>query len=391
MAKQQRWRRGGTADAPPPDEPVEARPATAGTAASEDDDGVVEARPRTGGTPAGKAPAKPVVRAPATKSATTSAATSSDQSARATTTATAPTGKPAKAPAAADTSTDTGTSTSTDTGTTEATAPTRTPTTDREPAAAEPTAVAPADAAPSAAGRLRLSVLDSAPVTLLLAAHPRQALLTALALGVAALAAGRPTREAAVVAATVLVGQTILGWHNDIVDRDRDARHQLPHKPVAEGRLETGSVWYAIVVAVLLVVPLSISTGVTAGTCYLLALAVGLLGNVVLRRGALSWVPWAASFALYPAYLSYGGWGGSAEGAAPEVPIVVLAALLGVGVHFVRSVWGLVPDDADGWSHLPLVLGRRLGATRLLVVSGVWTAAVVALLAIVGSSTGLRQ
>ena len=25
---------------------------------------------------------------------------------------------------------------------------------------------------------------------------------------------------------TVLVGQTILGWHNDIVDRDRDARHR---------------------------------------------------------------------------------------------------------------------------------------------------------------------
>ncbi|WP_134766841.1 UbiA family prenyltransferase [Nocardioides sp. 1609] len=399
MAKQQRWRRGGTTDAQPPGEPVEAQPATARTTSSEDDDGVVEARPRTGATSVGKTPAEPAGRAPTETPGKAADQAPGKAPGKEPTTAAERAGRLSKPRAAGGSGPDT----DTDTGTTEATAPIRTgpdaePTTTATPA---PTAAATADAAtadattadatPSGAGRLRLSILDSAPVTLLLAAHPRQALLTASAMGAGALAAGRPAREAAVVAATVLVGQTILGWHNDIVDRDRDARHQVARKPVAEGRLETGSVWYAIVVAVLLVVPLSISTGVTAGTCYLLALAIGLLGNVVLRRGKLSWVSWAASFALYPAYLAYGGWGGSAEGAPPEVPIVVLAALLGVGVHFVRSVWGLVPDDADGWSHLPLVLGRRLGATRLLVLSGVWTAAVVALVAIVGSSTGLRQ
>ncbi len=47
--------------------------------------------------------------------------------------------------------------------------------------------------------------------------------------------------------------------------------------------------------------------------------------------------------------------------------MVVLAALLGVGVHLLRSIWGLVADDEDGWTYLPLRLGRRLGATRLLV------------------------
>lgn len=268
----------------------------------------------------------------------------------------------------------------------------------REPgSAAEPDQEVDADAgaeqtvARTATSRLRLSILDSTPVVLFMAAHPRQAVLTAVGLGSAALVAGRPLREAAVVAATVLVGQTVLGWHNDIVDRERDARHGTARKPVAEGRIDVGSVWYAIVIAVLLVVPLSISTGVTAGTLYLGSLALGLLGNVALRQGRFSFLPWAASYALFPAYLSFGGWGGGAEGDPPQIAMTVLAALLGVGVHFLRSIWGLVADDADGWTYLPLQLGRRLGATRLLILSASYTAVVLAVMAILGGTIGLRQ
>ncbi len=253
---------------------------------------------------------------------------------------------------------------------------------------ADPDAVDP-DAGPL--GRVRRTVAESGAVALFWAAHPKQAVLTALGLACAALVAGRPLREASVIALTVLVGQTILGWHNDLVDRDRDAIHQTPRKPLAEGRLDTGSVWYALTIALLLVIPLSISTGVTAGTLYLLSLIIGIVGNVALRRGRFSWVPWAAAFALYPAYLSYGGWGGGAQGDAPQVAMTILAALLGIGVHFLRSIWGLVADDAEGWTYLPLVLGRRLGASRLLMVSAAYTAVVLALMLVVGATVGLRQ
>ena len=71
--------------------------------------------------------------------------------------------------------------------------------------------------------------------------------------------------------------------------------------------------------------------------------------------------------------------------------MVVAAALLGVGVHFLRAIWGLVEDDQDGWTYLPLVLGRRLGATRLLVVSATFAGVVVAVLVVIGSTVGLRQ
>ncbi|MFB9312381.1 UbiA family prenyltransferase [Nocardioides plantarum] len=243
----------------------------------------------------------------------------------------------------------------------------------------------------STTARLRLSVLDSTPVLLLQATHPRQALATGAGLAVVALAAGRDPREAAVVAATAVVGQAVLGWHNDLVDRAVDDRHDVPHKPVADGRLDPGTTWYALVIALLLVVPLSISTGVTAGLYYLAALVVGLSGNVALRRGRLSWVSWATQFALYAPYVALGGWGGDAQGDPPEVAMVVLFALLGVGVHVLRAIWGLVADDAEGWSTLPLVLGRRLGAARLLVVTAAYLGVVVAAMVVVGATVGLRQ
>jgi hypothetical protein len=239
--------------------------------------------------------------------------------------------------------------------------------------------------------RPSLSIRDAWPLLLLRAAHPKQAVVTALALAAAATIAGRPGREVAVVLATVLVGQTILGWHNDLVDRRRDARHQVAGKPIAEGKLDPSTAWFALTCAVLIVVPLSIATGVTAGSCYLLSLATGMLGNVVLRQGVLSWLTWVISFALYPAYLSYGGWGGTAEGSAPTAAMTVLAGALGLGVHFLRAIWGLVADNEDGWTYLPLKLGLRVGATKLLALASTYIVLVLAAMGVVGSSIGLTQ
>ena len=230
------------------------------------------------------------------------------------------------------------------------------------------------------------------PVLLLRAAHPRQAIVTAASLAVAGALAGRSTREVLLIFATVLVGQAILGWFNDLVDRKKDARHDVPGKPVADGRLDPGTVWFVMAIAVFVVVPLSVANGVVAGSAYLLSLAIGLIGQWVwLRKRFFSWVPWAAAFALYPAFLSYGGWGGQYRGDPPEIVVTVLAALLGIGVHFLRALWGLVPDNAEGWSYLPLKLGLRLGASRLLWVSTIYTVGVLVALAFAATNVGLSQ
>ena len=259
----------------------------------------------------------------------------------------------------------------------------------REPATAP--AATPTPAPAPVTPRTRRTWRQAGPLLVLRAAHPKQAFLTAAGVAAAAALAGRPTRELGLVFLTVLVGQAIVGWHNDLVDRARDAANEVPGKPVAEGLLEPGTVWFAIACAALLVVPLSIANGVAAGIAYLLVVAVSLVGTVIFRKGRLSWLPWAVSYGLYPAFLSYGGWGGAAEGNPPEISITVLAALLGVCVHFLRALPGLVTDNRDGYRHLPLRVALRTGAPRLLWITIVVTVLVVAALLVTGSVVGLAQ
>ncbi len=266
------------------------------------------------------------------------------------------------------------------------------PTTD-EPSTTAPeeeAAPRPARTAPGRGGGFEAR--ESMPLLLLQSSHPKQAVVTALAVGLVALLSGRPPEETGVVVATVLLGQMVLGWHNDLVDRQRDRAHATAGKPIADGRLSTANAWTTLIIVALVVVPLAITTGITAGLFYLGGyLAVGMLGNVLFRTGPLSFWSWAVSFGMLPAYLSYGGWGGQAEGAPPETAIVVLAALLGVGVHVLRSLWGLVADHEDGWTYLPLRLALRIGASRLLVLTSLYLGAVVVGLIYAGARVGLSQ
>lgn len=240
---------------------------------------------------------------------------------------------------------------------------------------------------PVASGRLgRLT-----PVQLVRAAHPRQALLTAAGLALAAVLSDRPAREVGLVAVTVLVGQALLGWDNDLVDEVADRADQRTAKPLVGGGLDRGTLGFWHACAVLLVVPLSLSSGINAGLAYLLSLAVGVLGNRLLRKGPLSWLPWAVAFALYPAYLSYGGWGGGADGHPPTVAITVAAAFLGIGVHVLVALRGLVDDNRAGRRHLPLRLALRVGAPRLLVLACLYCVVAAGAIAVVGGTVGLSQ
>ena len=231
--------------------------------------------------------------------------------------------------------------------------------------------------------------LSTTPALLLVrAAHPRRAVATAVVLAAAAAVAGRPLREVALVAATVLVGQAVLGWADDLTDRERDQRRS-PGKPLATGRLEPGTVWFALTCAVLLVVPLAVAHGRRAGATYLAVLVVAAVGDRFLHARVLSFVPWVVGFALYPAFLAYGGWNGVGATTPPTPVMVALAGALGLGVHVLLALPGLVDDHEEGERSLPMVLALRTGTPRLLLLAGVLTAAVVVAILIAGRTVGL--
>lgn len=225
-------------------------------------------------------------------------------------------------------------------------------------------------------------------VLLVRAAHPRQALATALLLAGAAAAAGRPLREVGLVGLTVLVGQSILGWGDDLADRAAD-RRQGRAKPLVGDRLDPGTVWFALTCAVLVVVPLSIAHGDRAGIAYLVAVVVALVGDRFLHARVVSFLPWMVSFALLPAFLAYGGWNGVGTTTPPTVAVVVLSALLGLGVHVLLALPGLVNDHAEGERSLPLLLALRVGTPRLLLLASVLVGAAAVAILVVGRTVGL--
>ena len=107
--------------------------------------------------------------------------------------------------------------------------------------------------------------------------------------------------------------------------------------------------------------------------------------------GWLSWLPYAVSFDLLPAFLSYGGLGGGMHGAPPTLAMTVLAALLGIGIHFLNVLPDLVEDKETGVRHLPLRIALRIGAPKLLWISTGYTVLVAAGIVIAALTVGVRQ
>lgn len=228
-------------------------------------------------------------------------------------------------------------------------------------------------------------------LSLVLASHPLYSL--AMTIGVAAAAAltGRSLAEVGLVAVTVLSGQLTVGWLDDVVDRNRDQQVGRLDKPVALGWIDPGTVTFSLSVVVLALVPLSVANGTYAGLAHLGAVLAAWLANTGIKRTVLSWLPLAVSFGLLPAFLSYGGLGGGMHGGPPTWAMTVLAALLGIGVHFLRALPELVEDNETGVRHLPLRIALRIGAPKLLWVSVTYTALVAAGIVVAGLTVGVRQ
>ncbi|WP_066588092.1 UbiA family prenyltransferase [Cellulomonas timonensis] len=172
------------------------------------------------------------------------------------------------------------------------------------------------------------------------------------------------------MAGAVLLGQLSVGWSNDWVDHARDLRVGRADKPLAVGSLRVDTVRAAALTALAACVPASWALGWQAGGLHLLAVASAWSYNVVLKRTAWSWAPFAVSFGLIPVFTALAVPGR----AAPPWWAVAAGALLGVGAHLVNVVPDLEDDAATGVRGLPHRLGARastvLAAVAMLVATG---------------------
>jgi 4-hydroxybenzoate polyprenyltransferase len=205
---------------------------------------------------------------------------------------------------------------------------------------------------------------------LLRACHPEPtAAVTAVSIALAA-AVGRGAAGTAAVGSAVLAGQLSVGWSNDYLDRRRDRRIGRADKPVAAGAVSPAAVRRAIAVAAVAVVPLSLLSGLFAGSLHLLAVASAWAYNLRLKATAASVLPYAVSFGLLPAFITAG---------LPGRPVVgwlvAAGALLGAGAHFANVLPDLDEDLRTGVRGLPHRIGagpsRAAAAILLLAASAV--------------------
>ncbi len=228
-------------------------------------------------------------------------------------------------------------------------------------------------------------------VSLLLTCHPLPAAAVTVALTSSAALTGRTAAGCVLVAATVFTGQLTIGWVNDVVDAERDRRTGRRDKPVALGWVEPRTVKVATAAMTLLVVPLSLANGTAAGLAHLGFVASGWAYDLQLKQTVLSWAPYVVGFGLLPAFVSYASPGSGVPGAPPTVELTVSVALLAFGVHFLNTLPDLEDDEAMGVRHLPLRVARRIGARRLLWISGAWTVASALAAATAALTTGVRR
>jgi len=201
------------------------------------------------------------------------------------------------------------------------------------------------------------------------ACHPEPtAAVTAVSAALAA-SVGRGVAGTVATAAAVLAGQLSVGWMNDYLDRDRDVRSGRGDKPVATGVLDPAVLRAATAVAAVAVVPLSLLSGLFAGSLHLLAVVSAWAYNLRLKATALSVLPYAASFGLLPAFITAG---------LPGRPVVgwlvAAGALLGAGAHFANVLPDIEDDLRTGVRGLPHRLGpgrSRVAAAVLLVAASV--------------------
>ncbi len=223
------------------------------------------------------------------------------------------------------------------------------------------------------------------------AVHPRQALAIAVVVGLLVALMGRPAREVLISAGAVLLAQLILGLVNDLLDADIDRISGATGKPIAEGIVPPGNASFAVAALLLIAIPMALQNGFAAGGYLLATLVVGYVHNRWLHHGALSWVGWSATFAMLAFFVTLGGWGQEADGATPVTSFVVWCAALGFVVHFLTALPDLVVDNQAQVRHLPLRVALHLGAPRLLIVTLVATAVVLAALVYTALSVGIAR
>jgi 4-hydroxybenzoate polyprenyltransferase len=187
------------------------------------------------------------------------------------------------------------------------------------------------------------------------ACHPLPAAAVTAVITVCGWALGWRGTELLGLALAVGVGQLSVGWSNDAIDADLDARSGRTSKPTVAGLVRPRELWVAAWCALVASALLSWAVaGGAGGSWYVLWLGAAWAYNLRLSRTSWSWLPYAVAFGSVPPLLTVG-----LDGSAPAPWMVVVFAVVGVAAHLANALPDLEDDAAAGAGGAAVALGAR--------------------------------
>ncbi len=207
---------------------------------------------------------------------------------------------------------------------------------------------------------------------LALSCHPIPTVaVTAMATALV-VAAHNSQRVCVIAAVAVLAGQLSIGWSNDLVDAERDAKVGRADKPIASGQLSRHIVTVALGSALLVTVTASLLLGWRAAAAQLTVVVSGLAYNAGLKSTVWSAVPYALAFGALPAVATLA----RPQPVWPTWWAMAAGAMVGVAAHFANVLPDLTEDRHTGVRGLPHRFGAPVSAVAAttLASGAVWLA-----------------
>lgn len=171
------------------------------------------------------------------------------------------------------------------------------------------------------------------------------------------------------IAATVLTGQLIVGWSNDLVDFTDDLLHERRNKPLVSGSISLSSLKWSCALAGVALLTLTIVGPLTGrfGLAHLLAVVSAIAYNFKLKATPLSFLPYAFSFGFLPVIIL------GATGQPSKFWMVLIGATFGIGVHLANVFKDIEDDRESGIYGMPQILGvkkSRIGCSLAFGTGG---------------------
>jgi 4-hydroxybenzoate polyprenyltransferase len=158
-----------------------------------------------------------------------------------------------------------------------------------------------------------------------------------------------------VIAFTVVTGQLIVGWSNDLYDYKDDLAHNRTNKPLVSGLITKQYLQKCLgfMLPFSFIANLLGPLGIKGGLVYMLGIACGVAYNFYFKFSILSPLPYAIAFAALPSCVAI------SKDINPPVWMWLGGALLGMAAHFINVIKDMEQDQKSGIQGLPQRLGTK--------------------------------